>query len=50
MREKKNAYTILVGNAEGKRPQGKPRRRWMDNVKVDLREIGWVGMDWIHLA
>jgi hypothetical protein len=39
-----------VGNPEGKRPLGRPRRRWVDNIKVDLREIGWIGMDWIDLA
>jgi hypothetical protein len=48
--EKSNAYRILVGMPEGKRPLGKPIRRWEDNIKVDLREIGWSGMDWIHLA
>jgi hypothetical protein len=50
MREKRNAYRILVGKPEGKRPLGRPRRRWMDNIKIDLREIGWDGMDWIDLA
>jgi hypothetical protein len=35
---------------EGKRPLRRPRRRWVDNIKIDLREIGWIGMDWIHLA
>jgi hypothetical protein len=50
MSEKMNAYRILAGNLEGKRPLGRPRRRWMDNIKVDLREIGWDGMDWIDLA
>jgi hypothetical protein len=40
-----NAYRILVGNPEGKRPLGRPRRRWVDNIKMDLREIGWDGMD-----
>jgi hypothetical protein len=39
-----------VGKLEGKRPLGRPRRRWEDNIKVDLREIGWGGMDWIELA
>jgi hypothetical protein len=48
--EKRNAYRILVGKPEGKRPVGRPRRRWMDNFKLDLREIGWDGMDWIDLA
>jgi hypothetical protein len=39
-----------VGKPEGKRPLGRPRRRWVDNIKMDLREIGWYGMDWIDLA
>jgi hypothetical protein len=39
-----------VGKPEGKRPLGRPRRRWVDNIKMDLREIGWDGMDWIELA
>jgi hypothetical protein len=41
MGENKNAYTILMGKPEGKRPLGRPRRRWVDNIKMDLREIGW---------
>jgi hypothetical protein len=41
---------ILVGKPEGKRPLGRPRRRWVENIKIDLREIGWDGMDWIGLA
>jgi hypothetical protein len=48
--EKGNAYRILVGMPEGKTPLGRPRRRWVDNIKIDLREIGWDGMDWIDLA
>jgi hypothetical protein len=48
--EKRNAYRILVGKPEGKRPLGRPRRRWVDNIKMDLREIGWGGMDWFDLA
>jgi hypothetical protein len=48
--EKRNAYRILVGKPEEKRPLGRPGRTWMDNVKIDLREIGWDGMDWIDLA
>jgi hypothetical protein len=44
------ACRILVGNPEGKRPLGKPRRRWVDNIKMDLREIEWDGIDWIDLA
>jgi hypothetical protein len=48
--EKGNAYRVLVGKAEGKRSLRRPRRRWVDNIKIDLREIGWDGMDWINLA
>jgi hypothetical protein len=50
MGEKRNAYRILVGTPEGKIPLGRPRRRWVDNIKMDRREIGWDGMDWIDLA
>jgi hypothetical protein len=45
MLEKMNAYRRLVGNPEGKRPLGRPRCRWADNIKWDVREIGWDGMD-----
>jgi hypothetical protein len=45
IREKGNAYRILVGNTVGKRPLGRPRRRWVDNIEIDLREIGWDGLD-----
>jgi hypothetical protein len=48
--EKRNAYRILMGKPEGKRPVGRPRCRWEDNIEMDLREIGWGGMDWIDLA
>jgi hypothetical protein len=48
--EKKNAYRILVGKPEGKRPLGRPKRRWVDSIKIDLRGIGWDGMGWIDLA
>jgi hypothetical protein len=48
--KKKNAYGILVGKPEGKRPLGRPRRRWVGRIKIDLREIGWDGVDWIDLA
>jgi hypothetical protein len=48
--EKRNAYRILVGKQEGKRPLGRPRHRWVDNIKMYLREIGSVGMDWIDVA
>jgi hypothetical protein len=44
------SYRIFVGKPEEKRPLGRPRRRWVGNVKMDLREIGWDGMDWIDLA
>jgi hypothetical protein len=50
MGETRNAYRILVGESEGKRPLGRPRRRWVDNIKMDLREIEWDGMYWIELA
>jgi hypothetical protein len=50
MGKRKNAYRILVGKPEGKRPLGRPRCRWEDNIRIYLREIGWGGMDWIHLA
>jgi hypothetical protein len=50
MGEKRIAYRILVGNPEGKRPLGRPRRRWVDNINMDFREIGWDSMDWIDLA
>jgi hypothetical protein len=47
---RRNAYRILVGKPEGKRPLERPRRRWVDNIKMDLREVGWDGRDWIDLA
>jgi hypothetical protein len=50
MEEKKNAYKILVGKPEGKRPLGRPRGRWVNNIKIDLRQTGRDGMDWIDLA
>jgi hypothetical protein len=46
----RNAYRILVGKSEGKRPLGRPRRSWVDNIKMDLGEIGPDGRDWIELA
>jgi hypothetical protein len=48
--EEKNVYRVLVRESEGKRPLGRPRCRWGDNIKMDLRERGWDGMDWIDLA
>jgi hypothetical protein len=48
--EKRNAYEILVGKPGGKRSLGRQRRRWVDNIKMDLREIGLGGMDWTDLA
>jgi hypothetical protein len=50
MGEKRNAYRILVGKPEGKRLLGRPRCRRVDNIKMDLREIGWDGVDWIDMA
>jgi hypothetical protein len=50
MGEKRNVYRILVGKPEGKRALGRPRRRWADNIKMDLRETGWDGVDWIDMA
>jgi hypothetical protein len=50
MGETRNAYRILVGKPERKRPLRRPRRSWVDNIKTDLREIGWDGVDWVDLA
>jgi hypothetical protein len=50
MGEVRGAYNILVGKPEGRRPLGRPRRRWEVNIKMDLREIGSGDVDWIHLA
>jgi hypothetical protein len=50
MGEKRNAYRLLVGKPEGKRPLGRPRRRWVDNIRMDLREVGWGNVGWIGLA
>jgi hypothetical protein len=50
MGEKRTAYMILVGKPEGKRPVGRPRCRWVEDMKLDLREVGWDGMDRINLA
>jgi hypothetical protein len=50
MGEKRNVYRLLVGKPEGKRPLGRPRRRWIDNIKMDVLEIGLRFVDWIVLA
>jgi hypothetical protein len=50
MGEMKNGYNILVGKPEGKRPVGRTRRTWEDNIRIDLRKIGWEVVDWIHLS
>jgi hypothetical protein len=50
MEEKRNVYRLLVGKLEGKRPLGRPRRRWTDKIKMDLLEIGLNVVDWIGLA
>jgi hypothetical protein len=50
MREERNACRLLVGKPEGKRPLGRPRCSWVDNINMDLSEMGWDGMDWIGLA
>jgi hypothetical protein len=48
--EKRNAYRLLVGKLEGKRPLGRPRRRWVDNIRMNLGEVEWSDVDWIGLA
>jgi hypothetical protein len=50
MEEKRNAYRLLLGKPEGKIPLGRPRRRWVDNIRMDLEEVGWSGVDWIGVA
>jgi hypothetical protein len=50
MGEWRGAYRALVGKPEERRPLGRPRHRWEDNIKMDLREVGWGGVDWIDLA
>jgi hypothetical protein len=51
--EKRNAYRLLVGNPEGKRPLGRPRRRWVENIRMDLGEVGWgdvdTGLVWLRI-
>jgi hypothetical protein len=51
MGEKRNAYSILVGNPEGKRPLGRPRRRWVDNNKMDLKDgMVWIRLIWLRIG
>jgi hypothetical protein len=50
MGEKRNAYRLLVGKPEGRRLLGRPRRRWLANIRIDLVEVGWGDVDWIGLA
>jgi len=50
MGEERVVYRVLVGKTEGKRPLGRPRRRWVDNIRMDLQEVGCGNMDWIGLA
>jgi hypothetical protein len=50
MGEMRNAYKILVGKPEGKRPLGRSRHRWEGNIRMDLREVMWEGVDWMYLA
>jgi hypothetical protein len=46
----RNEYNILAGKPEGKRPYGRPRHRWEDNIEMDLGEIGWESVDWMHMT
>ena len=50
MGERRGVYRVVVGKSEEKRPLGRPRRRWVDNINTDLQEVGCGGMDWIELA
>jgi hypothetical protein len=50
MGERRNAYRLLVGKPEGRRPLGRPRHRWLDNIRMDHVEVGWGDVDWIGLA
>jgi len=50
MGERRGVHRILVGKPQGKRPFGRPRRRWKDNIKMDLHEVGCGGVDWLELA
>ena len=49
MGDRRGAYSVFVGKREGKRPLGRPKRRWKDNIEMDLQEAGW-GIDWVDLA
>jgi hypothetical protein len=50
MGEERNVYKVLIGKPKVKRPLGRPRRRWEDGIRMDLREIGWGSVEWIQLA
>jgi hypothetical protein len=50
MGERRGMYRVSVGKPEGKRPLGRPKRRWEDNIQMDIQEVGCGGMDWIELA
>ena len=50
MGDRRGVYKVLVGKPEGKRPLGRPRRRWENNIKMDLEEVGCEGMEWIELV
>jgi hypothetical protein len=50
MGERRGVYRVLVGKPDGKRPLGRPRHRWEDDIKIDLQEVGYGGMEWIELA
>jgi hypothetical protein len=50
MRDRRRAYRVLVGRPEGRKPLVRPRRRWEDNIKMDLQEVGWGGINWIDMA
>jgi hypothetical protein len=50
MRERRNSYRLLVGKPEGRRPLGRPKLRWLDNIRIDLVEVGWRDVEWVGLA
>jgi hypothetical protein len=50
MWEMRNSFSILVGKSEGKRPLGRTRNRWENKIRIDLKEVGWEGVDWINLT